>query len=300
MDAYTEIETPDKLYDRSVAWKVDNVTDEYPSTDSQLITVTGATLDIGNQNLTIDASASSVYVVDTSANTITIKANTLSESIKYSFIKTTGIISLENGATTELGYEDADGIGISSAANNNDGTFTLTFTDGTTFTTADFTGPQGATGAKGDPGNQGESGVGISSTMNNGNGTFTLNYTNGSFFTTPDFTGAQGTAGNGISSTTENNNGTITFTYDDDSTFTTSSLITSKTITSDMIFDGTDDNISSNDNYYYVSMVVNGNWRLTRFDEANINLERVATVDNNAGQTTQPMTLAVCTGLNYE
>lgn len=47
-------------------------------------------------------------------------------------------------------------------------------------------------------------------------------------------------------------------------------------------------------------MVVYGNWRVTRFDKANINLERVATVDNNAGQTTQPMTLAVCTGLNYE
>lgn len=67
-----------------------------------------------------------------------------------------------------------------------------------------------------------------------------------------------------------------------------------------MIFDGNDDSSSVNDNYYYVSMVVNNNWRVIRYDKANINLEKEATVSNNSGQTTQPTSLEVCTGLTYE
>lgn len=67
-----------------------------------------------------------------------------------------------------------------------------------------------------------------------------------------------------------------------------------------MIFDGLEDGDVANDNFYYVSMVVNGDWLVTRYDKANINLERVATVDNNAAQTTQPNTLTICSGLNYQ
>ncbi len=111
-------------------------------------------------------------------------------------------------------------------------------------------------------------------------------------------TGAVGAAGNGIASTTENSNGTITITYDDGTTFTTSSLFTTKTISNDIIFDGDSD--SANDNYYYVSMVVNDDWRVVRYDKANINLEKEATNTNNPSQTTQPTTIAVCTGLTYE
>ena len=53
--------------------------------------------------------------------------------------------------TSEIGptgNDGADGNGIVSATNNGDGTFTLTFDDGTTFTTDDLTGtgPQGADG----------------------------------------------------------------------------------------------------------------------------------------------------------
>lgn len=54
------------------------------------------------------------------------------------------------------------------------------------------------------------------------------------------------------------------------------------------------------DNYYYVSMVVNDDWRVVRYDKANINLEKEATNTNNSSQTTQPTTIAVCTGLTYE
>ena len=53
------------------------------------------------------------------------------------------------------GNDGADGNGIVSATNNGDGTFTLLFDDGTTFTTDDLTGPQGATGATGSAGAQG-------------------------------------------------------------------------------------------------------------------------------------------------
>lgn len=98
----------------------------------------------------------------------------------------------------------------------------------------------------------------------------------------------------------DSSNGTLTFTYDDGTSFTTSNLTTAKTISDDMIFDGDDDSSSVNDNYYYVSMVVNNNWRVIRYDKANINLEKEATVSNNSGQTTQPTSLGVCTGLNYE
>jgi hypothetical protein len=145
-------------------------------------------------------------------------------------------------------------------------------------------GIQGVQGEKGDTGDQGPQGIqGLQGIQGN-----------------QGDTGAIGAVGNGIDSTTENNNGTLTFTYDDGTTFTTSNITTAKTISDDMIFDGTDDNVSTNDNYYYVSMVVNGNWRVTRYDKANINLEKEATISNNSSQTAQPTALAICTGLNYE
>ncbi|MGB5171121.1 MAG: hypothetical protein WBN69_06790, partial [Eudoraea sp.] len=50
------------------------------------------------------------------------------------------------------GTDGADGNGIASTTDNGDGTFTLNFTDGSSFTTIDLTGATGATGPKGDPG----------------------------------------------------------------------------------------------------------------------------------------------------
>ena len=173
------------------------------------------------------------------------------------------------GDTGNAGVDGVDGVGISSTTGNGDGTFTLTYTDGSSFTTADFRGaqgpqgiqgdigPQGIQGLKGDTGDAGADGVdgvdgvGISSTTGNGDGTFTLTYTDGSSFTTADFRGAQGVQGIqgdigpqgiqglkgdtgdagadgvdgvdgvGISSTTDNGDGTFTLTYTDGSSFTT-------------------------------------------------------------------------------
>ncbi|MFM9422202.1 MAG: hypothetical protein RIR06_663, partial [Bacteroidota bacterium] len=108
------------------------------------------------------------------------------------------------------GSAGVDGTGIVSTVDNGDGTFTLNYTDGTSFTTIDFTGPQGLAGLngqdgapgvqgpQGNPGPQGSAGVdgtGIVSTVDNGDGTFTLNYSDGTSFTTIDLTGPQGATG---------------------------------------------------------------------------------------------------------
>lgn len=48
-----------------------------------------------------------------------------------------------------------DGVGIINTVDNGDGTFTFTYSDGTTFTTSDLTGPQGEQGDEGPEGPQG-------------------------------------------------------------------------------------------------------------------------------------------------
>jgi hypothetical protein len=103
------------------------------------------------------------------------------------------------------GANGLDGNGITSTTDNGDGTFTFTYNDGSTFTTFDLTGPQGAIGAQGPQGIQGIDGP-QGPVGNNG------------------MNGTNGLDGNGIASTTDNSDGTFTLTYDDGSTFTTSDL----------------------------------------------------------------------------
>ncbi|WP_273567799.1 hypothetical protein [Maribacter halichondriae] len=50
------------------------------------------------------------------------------------------------------------GLGSFSFVNNGNGTFTINYSDGTSFTSQDLTGPQGPMGLKGDKGNQGDAG----------------------------------------------------------------------------------------------------------------------------------------------
>ncbi|NJB38190.1 hypothetical protein HCO57_16435, partial [Croceivirga sp. JEA036] len=178
-------------------------------------------------------------------------------------------VNPDSGPQGPAGTDGADGNGIASTVDNNDGTFTLNYTDGTSFTTSDLTGPQGtqgpagndgADGAVGPQGPQGPAGAdgangtdgnGIASTVDNNDGTFTLNYTDGTSFTTSDLTGPQGAQGpagndgadgavgpqgpagadgangvdgNGIASTVDNNDGTFTLNYTDGTSFTTSDL----------------------------------------------------------------------------
>ena len=57
------------------------------------------------------------------------------------------------------GPQGDDGNGIVDVVDNLDGTFTFNFTDETSFTTSDLTGPQGETGPKGDTGDTGPQGI---------------------------------------------------------------------------------------------------------------------------------------------
>lgn len=54
-----------------------------------------------------------------------------------------------NGSDGADGADGADGNGITNTTDNGDGTFTFTYSDGSTFTTSDLTGPQGPAGADG-------------------------------------------------------------------------------------------------------------------------------------------------------
>ena len=66
------------------------------------------------------------------------------------------------GDTGAAGQDGADGNGIASTVDNGNGTYTFTYTDGSTFTTSDLTGPQGPqgpAGPKGEPGTQGPQGA---------------------------------------------------------------------------------------------------------------------------------------------
>ncbi|TXB64373.1 hypothetical protein FRY74_11315 [Vicingus serpentipes] len=54
-----------------------------------------------------------------------------------------------NGTDGVNGTNGNDGVGIASTVDNGDGTFTITYTDATTFTTANLTGPMGPAGASG-------------------------------------------------------------------------------------------------------------------------------------------------------
>ena len=98
VDAYTELETPEKLYDRAVAWIIDNITDE----TGFLVARSGVEIDAGSYNVVIDATASPA--IDVSGNTITIHADTFTGDMV-----TTGVITLANGAVFNGTRTDANG-----------------------------------------------------------------------------------------------------------------------------------------------------------------------------------------------
>lgn len=88
VDAYTELETPEKLYDRAKSYLYDN----YAGETSLIASRQGTAIDMGSFNLVIDATASSAFAL--SGNTVTIKASTFTGDIT-----TTGTVTLSNGAT---------------------------------------------------------------------------------------------------------------------------------------------------------------------------------------------------------
>jgi hypothetical protein len=95
VDAYTTLDTPEKLYDRSKSAWYDN--ESYP-----LLTRSGDTIDLGSYNITINASAASAYAV--SGSTITIKAATFTGNLT-----TTGTITLAGGSSVLGNVTDSTG-----------------------------------------------------------------------------------------------------------------------------------------------------------------------------------------------
>jgi hypothetical protein len=90
------------------------------------------------------------------------------------------------------GATGGPGVSIDHDVNNGDGTFTLFFTDGTTFTTGDLTGPDGPPGLTGATGALANT---VDHAVKNDDGTFTLFFTDGTSFTSEDLTGPEGTVG---------------------------------------------------------------------------------------------------------
>ena len=91
-------------------------------------------------------------------NSLTIKDGSLNINNSSIYINNVGGSSgqiLQINSDNKLGWADLDsiegttgeqGVGISSTLDNGDGTFTFNYTNGTTFTTSDLTGPQGDNG----------------------------------------------------------------------------------------------------------------------------------------------------------
>ena len=97
VDAYTELETPEKLYDRAKSYLVSNFVGQ-----SLYATRSGNLINAGSYNVTIDATASTAF--DITGNLITIKASTFTGNMV-----TTGLITLANGAIFDGVRTDANG-----------------------------------------------------------------------------------------------------------------------------------------------------------------------------------------------
>lgn len=71
--------------------------------------------------------------------------------------------------------------------------------------------------------------------------------------------------------------------------------ITFNSVTNELIFEGT----GADSNFYYVSLIINNDWKVIKYNKSDVNVELEATISNNAGQTSQPTTLTECQALTY-
>ena len=72
VDTYTEIDTPQKFYDRAKAYLVDN----YAGETETIVTRDGNTIDAGSYNVIVDKEATNVFELNSTTDTITISADT--------------------------------------------------------------------------------------------------------------------------------------------------------------------------------------------------------------------------------
>ena len=97
--AYTELETPQKLYDYAKLWLVEN----YAGETETLVSLEGDTI-VSDFNLTFDPNAAAVFTFD--GSTITARASTFSGSIQLPGDKA---VTLSNNATVSGSVQDANG-----------------------------------------------------------------------------------------------------------------------------------------------------------------------------------------------
>jgi hypothetical protein len=107
VDGYTEINTLDRLYDRAKSWTCDNLALANPSFGAQVATGNGTELNLGGFDLVVDASAASAFAIV--GNTVTIKASTLAAGSKFATLRTTGTLTLLNGAAMGISYTTGAG-----------------------------------------------------------------------------------------------------------------------------------------------------------------------------------------------
>lgn len=129
-----------------------------------------------------DVTASVDNTVGTPSVNVTASGPDTAKEFDFEFHNLKG----EQGDTGETGET---GNGIASTVLNSDYTLTITFTDGTSYTTPSIR------GAKGDTGDTGATGNGIQSTVLNADYTLTITFTDGTSYTTPSIRGEQGPAG---------------------------------------------------------------------------------------------------------
>jgi hypothetical protein len=107
-----------------------------------------------------------ISTINWSSGSYFIKTETdVTGGTNYSIVGTTELLSVpyalyaENAGTPgPAGPQGATGNGIASTIDNGNGTFTFNYTDGSTFTTSNLTGPQGIQGVPGAQGIQGDVG----------------------------------------------------------------------------------------------------------------------------------------------
>ncbi|MGB0883623.1 MAG: hypothetical protein ACPGTG_02785 [Flavobacteriales bacterium] len=99
VDGYTELETPQKFYDRAKSFLFDN----YAGESETILSRDGNIISTGTNNVTIDATAGNAFAFD--GATIIIKTNTYTGDII-----TTGTVTLANSALLQGGFKDATGI----------------------------------------------------------------------------------------------------------------------------------------------------------------------------------------------
>ena len=99
VDAYTVIDTLDKLYDRAKSFLFDN----FDGQTATLLAGNGTIIDAGVINIVVNPAAATAFAYNAGTNTITIKATTLTAGTKFKTLSTTGTVTVTGQALSGIG-----------------------------------------------------------------------------------------------------------------------------------------------------------------------------------------------------